>query len=64
MIKGRFTVEKSARGDKELEILIKLLAPMLESQGSRIKVKEDDSRLYTHVYVDLYKAEPADKEFL
>lgn len=64
MIKGRFTVEKSERGDKELETLIKLLAPMLESQGSRIKVKEDDSRLYTHVYVDLYKAEPADKEFL
>lgn len=64
MIKGRFTVEKTDQGDKELEALVRLLAPMLEPQGGRIKVKEDDTRSYTHVYVDLYAPEPPGKKYL
>lgn len=64
MIKGRFTVEKTAQGDRELEVLVRLLAPMLEPQGGRIKVKEDDTRSYTHVYVDLCAPERAEKKYL
>ncbi len=60
MIKGRFTVEKTDQGEKELEIMVRLLAPMLETQG-RIKVRDDDTKLYTHVYVDLYLPETGKK---
>ena len=56
MIKGRFTFERTEQGRKELEALVKRLAPMLEPLG-RIKVKDDDERPHIYVYVELYIAE-------
>ena len=64
MIKGKFTVKKSEQGDRELEALVRLLSPMLEPPGGRIKIKEDDAKLYTHVYMDLYPPDQAAGKYL
>jgi hypothetical protein len=44
VIKGRFTFERTEQGIKELEALVKQLAPMLEASKARIKVKDDADR--------------------
>lgn len=53
MVKGRFTFPKTEQGTTELETLIKQLSPLLGHQ-SRIKVRDDDSRPYKYVYLELF----------
>ena len=56
MIKARFTVDRTARGDEELRALIELLAPMVEPRG-RLKIREDESKPYRYLYATLYVPE-------
>ena len=63
MIKGRFTVERTKQGDKELQALIEHLAPMIEPRG-RMKMRDDESKPYRYLYATLYAPEEKDRKYL